>query len=472
MASRNFFLSELLIVRHERKFSLQALAPYCAWSPSFFYSSFFIGLGTLLYLPSIIETSIRQSSILAKDSQLLEKWTNPEYMISTNMWTFSVRNPDDVLNNSVPEVKMMGPYVFDQKMRRKVHSLENGTVKYESYRSYYFNEENSCVECFLHNRIWIPNLIFQKFVEAASKPTMRAATAALLVCAIPFVNFVCETVLNLPERIGLFYDKNDTTTGVFEIMDGSSDGGNSLGKIVSFNGEKQMPEHWWTTPQATAIDDATDGTLFKPFINKSENLTVFVPELCKSLTLVFQKDVDYAGIAAYRYVVTQDDFDFSLDRNKGYCHPSKKFMKSKMRARGEPPIIVSWPNFLFAPDFVRNSIKGIRDANQERDQIELDLEPRLGAILQARRRFQINISMWKGVNLTMPGLDLSNFRNSIVPVLQIDEYSRIDAESLELIKDKLINAELAARVSCFGAMITSLLAVVVVAIYVVNRDAY
>lgn len=37
-----------------------------------------------------------------------------------------------------------------------------------------------------------------------------------------------------------------------------------------------------------------------------------------------------------------------------------------------------------------------------RDQIEVDLEPRLGAILQARRRFQINVAMWKGVNLSMP----------------------------------------------------------------------
>lgn len=64
----------------------------------------------------------------------------------------------------------------------------------------------------------------------ASKPVMRAATAALLVqkpflevdvsellfdgytdpfldqvCAIPIVNFICESVLNLPERIGFFY---------------------------------------------------------------------------------------------------------------------------------------------------------------------------------------------------------------------------------------------------------------------------
>ena len=76
--------------------------------------------------------------------------------------------------------------------------------------------------------------IFQKFIEAASKPAMKAATAALLVqtpflevevsellfdgyvdpfldqvCSLPFVDFVCESILDLPERIGFFWGVSD-----------------------------------------------------------------------------------------------------------------------------------------------------------------------------------------------------------------------------------------------------------------------
>jgi len=181
-------------------------------------------------------------------------------------------------------------------------------------------------------------------------------------------------------------------------------------------------------------------------------------------------------------VVTKDEFNFSLDKNKGYCYAGKKFFAEQSEEclptglldishcqKGEPPIVISWPNFLYSTDFVQNSINGMKQADEQQDKIELDLEPRLGAILQARRRFQINISMWKGVNLTMPGLDLSRFRNSIVPVLQIDEYSQIDSESLELIKDKLINTEWAVRFGAIGAIVTSLIAVAVVVLYVVQR---
>lgn len=38
---------------------------------------------------------------------------------------------------------------------------ENGTVKFQTIRSHFFNEKASCLECVLYNRIWIPNIIYQ-----------------------------------------------------------------------------------------------------------------------------------------------------------------------------------------------------------------------------------------------------------------------------------------------------------------------
>jgi hypothetical protein len=56
-------------------------------------------------------------------------------------------------------------------------------------------------------------------------------------------------------------------------------------------------------------------------------------------------------------------------------------------------------NFLYAPDYVKNSIEGMRKPDPELDEIQVDLEPRLGAVITAKRRFQINVAMWKGENL-------------------------------------------------------------------------
>lgn len=82
-------------------------------------------------------------------------------MLETRMWTYSVKNPDEILKNHKPVVKKQGPYVFDQVHKRKIHSIENNTVKYETFSYYFFNESKSCETCYLYNRVWIPNMIYQ-----------------------------------------------------------------------------------------------------------------------------------------------------------------------------------------------------------------------------------------------------------------------------------------------------------------------
>lgn len=41
-----------------------------------------------------------------------------------------------------------------------------------------------------------------------------------------------------------------------------------------------MPKHWWSSESLLNIR-GTDGNLYKPYIKKVDNLTVFVPELCR-----------------------------------------------------------------------------------------------------------------------------------------------------------------------------------------------
>lgn len=48
------------------------------------------------------------------------------------------------------------------------------------------------------------------------------------------------------------------------------------------------------------------------------------PQSLRSLDLVYQKEINYAGIIAYRYVVTSDSFNFDLPENTGYCFDNGK----------------------------------------------------------------------------------------------------------------------------------------------------
>jgi hypothetical protein len=457
---------------------------------------FAICLTILISLAPLIEKNIRATTYLEPGSSVFEKWLNPQYMLETRMWTYSVKNPDEILKNHKPVVKKQGPYVFDQVHKRKIHSIENNTVKYETFSYYFFNESKSCETCYLYNRVWIPNMIYQKFVEAASKPSMKAATAALLVqtpflevevsemlfegyadpfldqvCSLPFVNFVCESVLDLPERIGFFFEKNATTSGIY-VVDSGHDDADLIGNIKTWNGQNRVPDAWWSNYEATEIH-GTDGTLFNPFLSKEQKITVFVKDLCRSIDLYFKEEIDYKGVTAYRYVIPQKELDTTRPENKGYCNDNNKIIYPEQPKdclppglidlsrcqRGEPPIIFSLPNFLHTPKYVQDSVEGLDTPNEENDEIEFDFEPRLGSLFRAIRRSQINIAMWRGANLTIPhsGLDLSKFRNVIIPVIRVEDIAEMDTPTFDLIREKLILTERLVRTITITGMCTAII---------------
>ncbi|KAJ1374891.1 hypothetical protein KIN20_037998 [Parelaphostrongylus tenuis] len=446
----------------------------------------------LVFIPIIVNNKVRKNANLADGSQMMNSWTNPKYEILFKVYAYSVKNPDEIMEGAIPEVKESGPYTFTKNVVNKVLSHNNGVVKFKRYVSYVFNETESCQTCILGNRIWIPNMIYQKFVEAASTPGMRAASATLLsqtpflevevgeflfegykdpfldkICEIPFMNFVCESILDLPDRIGIFFEKNNTADGVYEIHDGVETP-EDLGKILTWNGKKSVDHSWnvvlirlfafglqWSSLNAREIR-GTEGMLFPPFLKKSDKIQVFISQLCRSVWLEFQKEVDYHGVPAFRFILPPEVFDPTVPENDGFCNPTdKKFFDSQKETdycypkglleiskclRSQPPIMISLPNFNFAPDEVRQSVKGLNSTDAERDIIFVDLEPRLGAVLRAQRSFQINVEMWKGRDLIFP-VNMNKSRSAVIPVLIIHEESAVDEDTLSSIKSDLIRTE-------------------------------
>ncbi|ETN71150.1 CD36 family protein [Necator americanus] len=427
----------------------------------------------LLFIPMIVNDNIRENTRLVEGSRMMESWMHPEYKILFKIFVHSIKNPDEIMEGAIPELSESGPYTFNRFITNKVISHNDGVVKFKRYSTYVFNETESCQTCILGNRIWIPNMIYQKFVEAASTTGMRAAATTLLsqtaflevevgeflfegykdpfldkVCEIPFMNFVCDSILDLPERIGIFFESNNTADGVYEINDGVENP-EDLGKIVSWNGKK------WSSANARLIR-GTEGMLFPPFLKKSDRIYVFISQLCRSVWLEFEKEVECEGVPAYRFVLPPEVFDPTIPENDGYCNPTdKKFFASQNETddcfpagllevskclRSQPPIMISLPNFNYASDEVRQSVKGLNSTDPERDSIFVDIEPRLGAVLRAQRRSQVNIEMWKGLDLVFP-VNLNKTRSSLIPVLTIHEDAEIDPGTLDLIKNQLIRTE-------------------------------
>ncbi|EYC20723.1 hypothetical protein Y032_0021g390 [Ancylostoma ceylanicum] len=462
----------------------------------------------LLFIPMIVNESIRENTQLVEGSRMMESWMHPEYKVLFKLYVRSVKNPDEIMEGAIPEVNESGPYTFNKITTNKVISHKDGIVKFKRYNNFIFNETESCQTCILGNRIWIPNMIYQKFVEAASTTGMRAAATTLLsqtaflevevgeflfegykdpfldkVCEIPFMNFVCDSILDVPDRIGLFTQENNTANDVYEISDGVENP-EDLGKVITFNGKKSVDYSWWSSANARMIR-GTEGMLFPPFLKKTDKIYVFIKELCRSVWLIFQKEVEYEGVPAYRFLLPPEVFDPTIPENDGYCNPTdKKFFASQNETddcfpagllevskcqRSQAPIMISLPNFNFASDEVRQSVKGLNSTDPERDVIFVDIEPRLGAVLRAHRRSQVNIEMWKGKDIIFP-VNLNKTRSSLIPVVVIHEDAEIDANTLSVIQNQLIRAEWWAHSITTALAGAGLAMMVIAALYAVLKS--
>ena len=82
---------------------------------------FLLCSGAIFCLPSLIESQIRTTQVLEGNTVSMNRWTHPQYQIQSHMFTYSVKNPDDIIaSNAVPRVRRTGPYVFDHHQERKV----------------------------------------------------------------------------------------------------------------------------------------------------------------------------------------------------------------------------------------------------------------------------------------------------------------------------------------------------------------
>ena len=75
-----------------------------------------------------------------------------------------------------------------------------------------------------------------------------------------------------------------------------------VGKVYSWNDQTEL-DFWKNDSSCNAIK-GTDGSTFHPEIQRNETLHIFNRDLCRSLPLVYQKDVvESNGIPGYRLVV-------------------------------------------------------------------------------------------------------------------------------------------------------------------------
>ncbi|CAI2356271.1 unnamed protein product [Caenorhabditis sp. 36 PRJEB53466] len=279
-------------------------------------------------------------------------------------------------------------------------------------------------------------------------------------------------------EMGYFPRYNKTSDGDFLIKTGKDDIAN-IGQIVEWNNMTELP--WHTSPEANTLAGSRDGINQKPGIGKSDKYEMFQPLACRKFslsysgheghvngipTLTFSFDGDnYDGVAnpGYRYEnlekanyfpdwpcgpnhtveITERCINVSCDVFENWCDKccNGSFINGTwvlppgiMALRCQPSrnivlpvgLFLSTPHFLWSPESVQNSLKGLKPDPTMHHPGIFHLNSFSGHTVGANFRIQFNVPLYPNI-----GFVWNKLPTRIVPTV----WSELDVEVLDYALD-------------------------------------
>ncbi|XP_060791558.1 lysosome membrane protein 2 [Neoarius graeffei] len=429
------------------------------------YASIVIGVLMLIAGISIIvagdlhtriQNKLKGEITLTEGSKVFQTWKNPPPPVFMEFFFFNVTNPNEFMAGEKPRVTHMGPYTYrEYRPKVNVTFVENGTkVSALTPKTFVFVPEMSAGDPSVDQvtTVNIPAIAVMSKLKDLS--FWVRSGIAMYMTTIKTTMFMTHTVDELlwgfkdplltrlhasrpevDENFGLMLYKNGSNDGEFVYYTGEN---NYLdyGRIDTWKGEKFTS--FWGTNQSNMIN-GTDGSAFHPLLTKEERLNVFTPDLCRSIYMLFEKEVVVKGIPAYRYTPPRDVLASVKNNpeNEGFCLEKDKCLDDGVLnvavCRKGAPVIVSFPHFYLADDKYVNAIEGIKPVH-ELHQTFLDLNPTTGIPVRAAKRAQINIKLDR-----IAGFPLTrNLNSTIFPVMFINESVLIDDASAQKLQNLLL----------------------------------
>lgn len=406
---------------------------------------------------TLIHNKLKREITLTEGSKVFATWKNPPPPVFMQFFFFNVTNPDAFLKGEAKaRLTEMGPYTYrEYRPKHNVSFVENGT-KVAAYTPKYFVfvREKSVGDpsVDLVTTVNIPAVAVMNRLKGAG--FWVSSGISMYMGSIGTTMFMTHTVDELlwgfkdplltrlrtikpdtDENFGLMLNKNGSDDGEFVYHTGEQ---NYLdfGRIFTWKGQKMLS--FWNTNQSNMIN-GSDGSAFHTFLTKEERLNVFTPDLCRSIHMRFEKEVEVKGIPAYRFTPPRDVLASGKNNpeNQGFCVTPKKCLDDGVLdvsvCRKGAPVVVSFPHFHLGDEKYANAIEGISPVH-ERHQTFLDLNPTMGMPVRAMKRAQINIHLDRVSGFPMT----KNLNSTIFPIVFLNESVVIDDASAARIQKLLL----------------------------------
>ncbi|XP_022244207.1 lysosome membrane protein 2-like, partial [Limulus polyphemus] len=406
---------------------------------------------------------------LSNGTEAYTNWKDIPVPLYMRFYVFNVTNPYDViLNASKPVVREIGPYTFREKRSKEILSwdTENGTVQYREIKTYIFDREKSfgtqdeMVYVINAPMVGIATMAMQK-LSGLVRPIFMPILSSLLESYNEqlFVNRTVRQILfegyevpllkdltNLAKpffdiptilpnnTFGVFYGKNNSDDGIYSVYTGSQ-GVENFALVETWKNKSSLS--FWHSKYCNMIN-GTDGSMFPPFLDKSDTLYIFTTDLCRSLYLWFEQETKVLGIDAYRFTGPDKLFadpHVDLD-NKCFCADPNNCLKAGVieltSCQNGAPVVASGPHFYQGALEYQSAIDGIKPIKKKHETF-LDVEPLTGLVLNASKRLQLNIY----VRQTPGIIGLQNIHDTIFPLIWLCESAEIDESSANLFKNQV-----------------------------------
>ncbi|XP_041107147.1 lysosome membrane protein 2-like [Polyodon spathula] len=425
---------------------------------------------------TLLHNIVKKQSVLKEGADVFKSWQNPPPPVYMQYYFFNLTNAEAVLQGGKPAVEEIGPYTYrEYRPRENVTFLENGTmVSALSPKTFVFRRDMSSgdPEVDLITTVNIPAVAVMEQVKSS---IILSSIISIGMQSIGVDMFMTRTVHELlwgfkdplltrlrlfkpevEEYFGLMYKKNGTSDDKFVFRTGIQDY-KDFGKIVSWNGESKMK--WWSSNESNMIN-GSDGSAFHPLIGKNELLYIFSPDLCRSIYLTFEKDVEIKGIPAYRFspppeVLASPEIN---PANAGFCVPAGQCLGTGVLkisvCRKGAPVVISFPHFYQADQKYVDAIEGL-SPNKDDHETFLDINPLGGFPVRACKRAQINILLDRIVGFP------KNLNQTLFPVMFINESVVIDDASAKRVRTLLLISTIVTNfpliIVGFGALLLGVL---------------
>lgn len=107
-------------------------------------------------------------------------------------------------------------------------------------------------------------------------------------------------------------------------------------------------------------------------------LRVFTPDMCRTLEIDFEEEVDIHGVKGFKYVGGEKLVDNGTRYPENSCfftgQPLKSGVLNISSCRYGTPVFMSYPHFLFADPYYVNQIEGMKPV-EEKHKLYVVIEP-------------------------------------------------------------------------------------------------